>query len=50
MSAAGDKETVAVDFPENLRHQPTLTQPFAATGGELWMARMVRPRPRFKLA
>jgi hypothetical protein len=44
-----DRIAVTVDFPENLRRQPTATQPFAATGGELWMGRMDGPRKlRFK--
>jgi hypothetical protein len=44
-----ERIAVKVNFPENLRHQPTVTQPFATTGGELWMGRMTRPKkPRLR--
>ena len=38
-----ERVAVTLDFPDNLRHQPTVTQPFAITGGELWMGKMSGP-------
>lgn len=38
-----ERIAVTLDFPENLRHQPTVTQLFAITGGELWLGKMSGP-------